>query len=291
MQATATQTTARLSPLAFKDYRAFLHAHVQVKKSANPAWSYTVWARQLGLKSSSTLIMILNGQRNPGRGLLDDLARYFKLTAPEKQYFGDLVRLAKAHTDVQLSMQVMKQLEERHPGKGFRLLDRDTYFAVSHWYYLAIREMIQLKSFREDPEWIAAQLQFPVTPEKVSEAIDTLIRLGLVARTANGRLSSTANHLDTGTDVADEGIKRHHEQQLENAKAALRSVAPSLREISGGCFAIKASSLPRAKEIISQFQIQLCNELEAKEGDQVFQLEVAFFPLSKPANQPKDQIQ
>ncbi|MGZ3711032.1 MAG: TIGR02147 family protein [Bdellovibrionota bacterium] len=283
MKASPNQERAieRLNPLAFKDYRSFLLAHVQAKKAANPSWSYTVWARQLGLKSSSTLIMILNGQRNPGRGLLADFSRYFKFSDSEKQYFADLVRLAKAHSDVQLSMAVMKQLEERNPGKGFRMLDQDTFLAISQWHYLALREMVQLREFREDPEWIAAQLQFPVKPEKIAEALQTLIRLNLITRNAQGRLEATASHLDTTNDISNEGLKRHHEQQLAHASQTLRSLAPETREISGGCFAIKAESLPRAKEMMRSFAVQLCNELEAKDGDQVFQLMLAFFPLSK----------
>jgi len=290
MKATQTQDRPdeRISPLAFKDYRSFLLAHVQSKKSANPSWSYTVWARQLGLKSSSTLIMILNGQRNPGRGLLQDFSRFFKFNESERQYFADLVRLAKAHSDVQLSMAVMKQLEERNPGKGFRLLDQDTFIAVSQWHFFAIREMVQLREFREDPEWIASHLQFPVKPEKIEEALQTLLRLNLISRDPQGRLQATASHLDTTNDISSEGLKRHHEQQLANASHCLRALSPESREISGGCFSIKSESLPRAKEMIRSFAVKLCNELEAKGGDQIFQIELAFFPLTKPI---KDGIQ
>jgi uncharacterized protein (TIGR02147 family) len=283
MRADPTQQTpdARYSPLAFKDYRSFLLGHVQFKRAQNPQWSYTVWARQLGLKSSSTLIMILKGQRNPGRSLMDDFARYFRFDARERAYFADLVRLAKAHAEVQLSMNVLQELEQRNPGKGFRLLDRDTFLAVSNWHHFALREMVQLKDFREDLEWISANLQFPLKPEKIEEALQTLLRLNLITRDEQGRLRSTSTHLDTSTDVASEGLKRHHEQQLANAAHCLRALEPEKREISGGCFAIKAESLPRAKELIRSFAIKLCNELEVKDGDQVFQLELAFFPLTK----------
>jgi uncharacterized protein (TIGR02147 family) len=265
----------------------FLAEFYQEKKRANSSWSYGVWARQLELKSSSTLIMILKGQRNPSRALTKDLCRYFNFDKTEAQYFSDLVTLAKARNDVQLSLQVLKKLETRHPDRGFHLLNQDSFQTISNWYHYAIREMTRLPGFLEDPKWIAERLQFPVSEERISEAIQNLLRLGLIQRRSSGRLEATAVHLDTKADIADEGLKRHHEQHLENAKKAIRRLTPAEREISGGCFAIRAENLSRAKELIRSFQIQLCNELEVTDGDSVFQIEVAFFPLTK---QLKEQI-
>lgn len=271
----------RLNPLQYKDYREFLQAHLQQKRAENPAWSYSVWARQLGLRSSSTLIMILNGQRNPGRALVRDLAKYFQMNSEEEQYFTDLVRLTKARTDVELSLSVLKQLEERNPNRGFQLLDENAFNAIANWYFLAIREMIQLPNFQEDAEWISAQLRFPVQKEKIAAAISIMLRMKLLERDPSGKLVSTSAHLDTKTDIYNRGLKKFHEETLENAKTAISTQEPKIREISGGCFAIRRGAIARAKEMIRGFQVQLCNELEAKDGDEVYQLEIAFFPLTK----------
>ena len=244
-----------------------------------------MWAKQLGLRSSSTLIMILNGQRNPGPQLTEKLCRYFRLNQQAAAYFHDLIRLAKVRTDVQLGLGVLKQLEQRHPGRGFRLLDQDTFHAISNWYCYAIRELVNVKDFREDPEWISRQLQFPVSCEKVEEALNTMLRLGLLERNARGRLVTSAQHLDTKSDAGDEGLKRYHEQLLGNAAESLRTVPSLEREVSGGCFAIREKDVKRAKELIRSFQIELCNEIEQKNSDRVYQIEVAFFPLSKSSSE------
>ncbi|MGZ3695700.1 MAG: TIGR02147 family protein, partial [Bdellovibrionota bacterium] len=122
-------------------------------------------------------------------------------------------------------------------------------------------------------------LKGEVSPALVRRAISKMLDLGVLTR-ANGKLVPSQGHLDTANDLADEGLKRYHEEILEKAKAAVRSVDPEDREISGGCFAIKKSRLPEAKAMIRKFQRDLCRLLEEESADSVFQVEVAFFPLS-----------
>lgn len=272
----------RLDPFLYTDYRAYLADYVSRTKARRPQWSYTVWAKQLGLRSSSTLIMIVNGQRNPGPSLLRGFSRFFGFSEAETRYFGDLVRLAKASRDVKLSLSILEQLEKRNPGRGFKRLDPDAFQAISQWYPYVLREMTALRGFSESPARIARQLAFFVSPERVGAALETLVRLGLLARDPRGRLGTQSVHLDTQSDVADEGLKRFHEQSLENARRALRETDPAEREISGGCFAIRLRDLPRAKELIRKFQVQLCHEVETvKDADEVYQLEVAFYPVTR----------
>src|SRR5688572_29633530 len=77
----------------YLDYRDFLRDYVKGKRVANPQWSFAVWARQLGLKSPSTLIMIVNGQRHPSSKLAQTLAAQLKLNTNDTRYFLDLVKL------------------------------------------------------------------------------------------------------------------------------------------------------------------------------------------------------
>lgn len=263
------------------DYRVYLRDFYQRKKKASPRWNYAVWARQLKIKSPSTLIMILNGQRHPGPALVQSLVRYLKLAGDEADQFHDLVRLQKAKADPELTILLLDKLRKRRPGGEFRLLEQSEFYAISNWYYYAIREMVRLPEFREDANWISESLLFKVTPRQARMAIETMLRLGLLGRDESGKLFITAKHLDTSRDIADEGLKRFHEQTLANAKEAIRRVEVSRREISGGCFAIRLKDLPEAKRRIANFQRELCDLLEMPEPDAVYQLEIGFFPLSK----------
>src|SRR4051794_29262257 len=92
----------RTSIYQYDNYRNFLRSVLQDRKKQNPRFSLGAWARRLQLKSSSTLIMILNGNRNPGPELTEGLIRDLSLRSGEADYFRDLISFEKAQSDERL---------------------------------------------------------------------------------------------------------------------------------------------------------------------------------------------
>jgi len=277
-----TNLKSHLSVFNYTDYRSFLKDAYTVQKQLRPRWSYGSWARQLGLKSSSTLIMIFNGQRNPGPILTKTLAEKLKLNPKETEYFCDLVALHKNRGDIERTVFLMEKLAKRRTGRTFEFLDHQAFSAVSHWHYYAIRELVQLPDFVEDVEKICKSLCFQVSPKQVSEAIATLIHLKLLARDGKRGLRISDTNIDTTSDTADEGIKRFHEQTLENARESLRLFQPSEREIVGTTFPVNRTQMAKAKKLIRKFQEDFADVLEDSSGDAIYHLEIAFFPVAIP---------
>lgn len=265
---------------SYTNYRVFLHDHFGARKRANPRWSIRAWSRQLGLSGPSMLTMILKGERNPGDALVDQMVKHIGMEPDEAAYFRDLVELSKAEGDERQSVTIMERLARQRPSGEFRELSREAFLAISRWHYYAIREMTRLAHFREDAEWIAKRLQFRVTPGEIKDAIRTLLKLGLLARDADGRLTLAGGHIATTNDVADEAIKRFHEGALENAKESVRKHAPEAREFFGTTFATPRSKLPQAKALIRKFHQEFCHLLEEGGSDAVYQLEIGFYPLA-----------
>lgn len=94
----------------YTDYRAYLLACYWSKRASRRGWSYTVWAKQLGLGSASTLVMIIKGQRNPGPALIESLVAWLKLGPERAEYFRDLVRLEKYRRDPFVSSLLLERL-------------------------------------------------------------------------------------------------------------------------------------------------------------------------------------
>lgn len=270
--------TKTFSIYGYSQFQHFLRDYVQEKKDLMPNWSYGVWARQMKLKSSSTLIMIVNGQRNPGPDLTKKLATFFKFNDKETEYFEALVRLQKAK-NMEETVERLEELQQQNP--NVRLVDLDNFRAMANWHYYAIRELVTQKDFREDYEWIAHYFSNRITAVQAKEVVDVLLKLQLLSRDKKGTLCVQDQHFKTPHDIADEGLKRFHNDVLELAQISLQNHSPQSREISGGTFAIQQSQLPKAKKLIRKFQMDLCRLLETKQGDAIYQLEVAFFPLSK----------
>ena len=110
-----------------------------------------------------------------------------------------------------------------------------------------------------------------------------MIQMNLLIRYSNGNIVQGPRQIDTNTDIGNEGLKRYHEGILDIAKNSIRSIPVKKREISGVTFAMTKKSLPKAKQLITRFQRELVEILEDESfGDEVFHLEVALVPLTKP---------
>lgn len=263
------------------DLHSFLEDYYEFRKKTQPGWSYTVWARGLELKSPSTLIMLVHGQRNPGKELIDRMVKHFRFTRRESEYFRSLAALKKADGDVPKSLSLMKSIERHHPDKDFQLVDHLKFKTVSNWHFYAIRELVNLWDFSESPQWIAGRLGNAVTQTQARFALESLIKVGLLERNTKGDVQQSTRHIETSQDIADAGIKQFHTGVLSRAQESLIDTAPEAREISGCTFAIKDAQVRAAKKLIREFQLKMCELLECSKSDNVYQLEVAFFPLTK----------
>ena len=265
----------------YTDYRGYLTDYYQNKKRAQPQWGYASWARGLGLKSKSTLAMILNGQRHPSRKLTSTFSDYFKFSTDESEYFVDLVELQKSQGATGTKLLLIERLAKKRKSGEFEHLDLNRFQLISKWYFAAIREMPNAKGFRWDPQWISHQLYGAISPQEIKEAMRILSQLGLLVKQPSGAMTLKTANLTTESDVADEGIKRFHEQMLDQAKDSIRETDPTEREFVSTTFVVRQSDLPEAKMRLRELSSQFADSIEKQPGDRVYQLEVAFFPLSR----------
>lgn len=265
----------------FMDFRAFLLAHAQESRARNPRWTFGVWAKMLGLKGTASITRILKGERDPGEKLTQALIQYFGFDGDAAEYFKDLIRLHKASQDPRLGVALLEKMGKQYPNSALRVLDDRSFEVISNWYTLVIREMVRLRDFEEDAESIAHQIIFPITSKEVNSAIANLLELGLLSRSESGRLKITEGRIHTPDDLANEAIKRFHERMLENAKMALRLVPVNNREISAVTLSLPSHALPKAKELIREFQDKFSKLFEQEQGDTVFQFQIQLFPLTR----------
>ncbi|MBC75309.1 MAG: hypothetical protein CME64_04770 [Halobacteriovoraceae bacterium] len=269
----------------YTNYKAFLLSYSEDAKKRNKKWTMGVWARQLGLQDTSSITKILNGQRHPGSKLTRKLSDFFEFEHDECQYFEDLVRLQKHGNDPKLCIAILERMEKLHPNAHMRIIDLSTFNLISHWYCLVIREMVRLESFKEDYEWISSKLNFKVTPKEVKKTINLLLELDLLQRDDAGKLDVNQHgRVHAGNDIASEAIKRYHEQTLENAKLAIRKFTPEEREFQASCFNMSRENMPKAKELIREFKSKFVKLLEEDKADDVYQVQIQFYPLTKIMN-------
>jgi len=268
------------SVFGYSDYRAYLIEHAQAMQRKNARWSYGGWAKRLGLKTTSSITKIIQGQRNPGEQLTEALVQYFAFDPNSAAHFRDLVRLQRFKKDPRLCLLLAEKLPVKS-GRSTRLLKPAEFDRLSRWYFLAIREMVKLDGFVEDPHWITHRLRFPVGRGDVRPVIRLLLKQNILARDAKGRLQCTDPHIHTVGDVPQESIKLYHEGTLDLAARALRAVAVEEREFGSETFVMKKSDMPRAKKFLREIKSEFLKSFEADSGDAIYQLQFQLFPLTK----------
>jgi uncharacterized protein (TIGR02147 family) len=151
------------------------------------------------------------------------------------------------------------------------------------WYHTAIREMLNLGSFKPDPAWIAKTLLPPIEPREARESLKLLTGSGLVRRTANG-YSAVNDAITTDDETMALFVRNYHLEMLELAKHSIDAVPPDQRDISSVCMTIREADLPKLKKQIQLMRKELrVFAAKGKQAERVVQINIQLFPLSQGA--------
>jgi transcriptional regulator with XRE-family HTH domain len=239
-------------------FRRFLQEELAQRCARNPRYSLRAFARYLTL-DHSTLSQLLRGRR--------------RFTARTIERIGKRLSLSPA---------MITQFVERERGpaeswtsRELRQLSRDAALSLAEWHHHAILELTRLASFRPDVRWISRVLDVPV--DDVNVAITRLARLRLLD------MRSPTMWVDAAGNA---------EARLETLSiSAISALASRARTLLGGSqpahystttVAVPAAASRRIAERVEQFRREMAELLErdSSERDQVYCLELAFFPVA-----------
>lgn len=260
-------------------YRDYLLRYVETTRKRRPGFSISGWAKALGLKSTSSLSKVLNGEREAGPELIQKLVRYFEFNAVEEAQFRNLVMLSKIRENAEQKNRLAEMLLQSQTPKGLnvRLLEFDQFQLLSSYLPLAVRELTRLAKMK-----IATLARLlPATPEKITEAMHLLVKMGLVRRDLEGHFVAVDDHLSTEHEIPSEAIQSYHESGLDLAKEKLKELEPQDREFQSLVLLMHSRRLPHLKEKIRKFLDSLELDVESSAVDQLYQVQVQAFPVSK----------
>jgi len=266
----------------YTDYRTFLKDFFKSKKTSNARFTLGVWSNQLQLSGPAVLANILNGKRNPGHLIGQKFVQYFSFSPSEKQYFLDLINLAKVAGNSRLSLALMEKISHGRSDTNYRLLDDRAFSTISKWYYHVIKELVILPSFKEDMDWMKATLEYDVSSKDLRLAIQDLLELEILVRDEQGKLNLVNKQIRTSSDSTSEAIKRYHEEALENGKSSLRKHHLHERDFSSRTIMIREDNIPYVKECIKEFRDKISSLFEeCAPSSRVYQLNIQLIPMTK----------
>ncbi len=272
------------SVYGYLDYRRFLAEWFEAKKAVNPRYSHRAFVRRTGQRSPSVLADVIAGRRSLTTAGVEGFVRALGPAPAEARFFGWLVTLDQAETPAERNA-VWRHISATKRFRESRRLEGDSVRYLSTWYVPVVRELATRPDFRADPAWIARQVDPPIAEEEARDALQLLFDLEMLAYDADGRVTHGGGSLVTPTEIAALAVTNYHQGMLDRAREALSRFSSEQRHFLAVTVAVPPSLLPRLKEELNAMQaklLDLCSDTEDGSTDQVVQVNLHFFPLSRP---------
>jgi uncharacterized protein (TIGR02147 family) len=208
-------------------------------------------------------------------------AKGFGFKRHEGEFFHNLVMFNQAATHEEKN-HYYKKISSSKRYAEIKHIERDQFEYFSKWYYAAVRELISVPGFKNDPEWIAARLNPKISPKEAAEAIELLMKLELVGLRADGCLFQKDRNITTPSEATSLAIVNFQREMMKMAMEATEGMRAHHREISTLTIAVSKDKFEEAKKKIKDFRRQLHAFLsECTEPEAVYQLNFQLFPLSE----------
>jgi uncharacterized protein (TIGR02147 family) len=242
----------------------FLKQEFGRRKKFNAQYSLRAFARDLGLESS-VVIKIINGDRNAGLKVCQQLEDKFRL--PSGTFYG-------------MRQQAPSEKEGEHV-----LNDQLHFNIISQWEYFTVLNLLECPLFIPGVESVSKALE--ISQERAEEVVSELKMSGLLIEEQkdNGTLSWKRgfSHHRTTHDIQSLALRLGNIEFLELAKKKLLATPLEKRDYSSVVFAIDEEMLPFVKEILAKFRDDLEMMLSRipQKKNNVYQLNLQLFPLAK----------
>lgn len=266
--------------LSYTDFRQFLNDYYLSHKQTSHHFSLRFFARKVNFSSHGMLKYVMDGKRNLTKKTMLKMALALDFSKEQSQYFENLVFFNQA-ASLEEKNYFYEKLLQVSGKSSFKILESSQLQIFKNWYSIAILEMLNLRNFRNSAQWIARQLVPNISVPEAEEALNVLMALGLIKKTANSYCAADPD-ISTNAELKSFLVKNYHVQLLRIAAKAMDEFRGSERDVSSVCFAVNKNELPNLKKQIQLMRKELKKFEAAKgDGDQVMQVNIQAFPVTK----------
>ena len=263
----------------YTNYREYLKDYFEHRKSSDPKFSHRYLARRVGLSSPNFIMLVIQGKRNLTRSLAFKLSQEFEHTDRERDYFENLVGFAQAKTTKEKDSYFGRMITLRRRS-NVETIEQHQYDYYSHWYNLAVRELVTYPEFKGNYDWLAKKVFPRITPAQAKRSVELLLKLGLIKKKGS-KYERASTLLTTGPEVQSLGVANFHRSMAQQAANALDTVSGDERDITACTVNISKRGFADIRKAVAECRGKILAIAEADApADTVYQVNFQVFPLS-----------
>ena len=267
----------------YDDYRAFLRDYYDTKKKTKKIFSFRYFSRVAGFQSPNLLKRVMEGERNLTPKSIRKFCKALNFDFDQSEFYRNLVHFNQAKTFKE-KQNYAKKLTSFADYMKIKPGAKTQFEYWSEWFNPIVYELVGLKGFKEDPNWIANTLEPSITPSEASRSLKQLEEIGLLKRDENGQLVQDKFHIFAHDGVVSASILHFHREMISRARESLDRFKQKDRFITNMTFSIEEAEMNEIKFMMEKFNNDLIEKIQqAKRGSRVFQINFQAFPLTQPA--------
>jgi uncharacterized protein (TIGR02147 family) len=271
--------SSTLALFDYLDYREFLRDFYLEQKRKNSTYSFRYLAQKTNVDPAH-IARVFQLKRHLSDKSLAPFIQLCKFSEEERIFFDRLVAFNLSRTERQ-AKEAFVALISLSSVKSHTLRP-EQYAYYTQWYYTAVRALIAMRSFKvQDTGTMAKMLSPHISPRQARDAVNLLLKLGLVNKGDDGTLKCSDTHITTGPTWHSLAVKTFQAETIRLAAESLDRHSKELRDISTVTIGIKRGRMEEMRQKIADFRKSIMRQAEEDlEPDDIYQFNIQLFPLT-----------
>jgi uncharacterized protein (TIGR02147 family) len=271
----------------YLDFAQFLRDWVNLGKKHIPGFSFKYIADNAGFNSKSYIQNVMKGTSTFSEDAVLRMANIMELGAIELKYFKLIVDFKQAKT-LGRKKELWAKIHARRKGRipeDIHQREEAEFAYLSHWYLPVMKELIIQYPFDGNYAKLGRRFLPHITASEAKFALSTLLELGFLHQDGDSYFDTKPN-ITIESQLKSLAIRNFQKEHALIGADAIENIRKENRDISTITMGISTKSVPKIKQLISQFQKDIVDAVnEHGEPELVYALNVQLFPVTKTEEQ------
>jgi uncharacterized protein (TIGR02147 family) len=265
--------------IEYNDYRAYMADFYEERKK-NSAFTWREFAKIAGFTSPSYLKLVCDGKSSLSRVTINRVAAAMGLIGYEIDYFEAMVNFGNAQKD-DVKKAYLDRMMAISVANKIRVVDEDAFEYYDSWKNPVVRELAPMMPGAM-PGDIAKACTQEISALEVRKSLRFLEKAGFLKQTAENVYEQTEKAVSGSKEALPLAIRMMHREMGRLGIESIDQFGSAERNVTGVTLGVNREGY---EEIVKE--LDACRKkiisIAARCGtlDQVYRLNLQFFPLSK----------